>query len=123
MTDGDRLFQVVANLISNAAKFSPAGSTVQVALLPSSDGARIRVVDEGPGIPEDFRPRLFDRFSQSPHTQGLSNMPGTGLGLAISRAIVEQLGGKLGLDESYFTGAAFEILLPLQAPASSRDAA
>ncbi|ATE65296.1 sensor histidine kinase [Rhizorhabdus dicambivorans] len=123
MTDGDRLFQVVANLISNAAKFSPAGSTVQVILLPASAGARIRVVDEGPGIPAEFRPRLFDRFSQSPHTEGLSNMPGTGLGLAISRSIVEQLGGKLDLDETYFTGAAFEISLPLRAPALRQDAA
>lgn len=123
MTDGDRLFQVVANLISNAAKFSPAGSTVQVILLPSSDRVCIRVVDEGPGIPPEFRSRLFDRFSQSPHTQGLTAMPGTGLGLAISRAIVEQLGGELTLDEAYFTGAAFEIALPLRAPALRRDAA
>lgn len=123
MTDGDRLFQVVANLISNAAKFSPAGSTVQIFLLPSSDHVRIRVVDEGPGIPTDFRPRLFDRFSQSPHTQGLTKMPGTGLGLAISKAIIENLGGRLTLDEAYFTGAAFEIMLPLRAPALRQDAA
>jgi signal transduction histidine kinase len=123
MTDGDRLFQVVANLISNAAKFSPAGSKVSVILLPSADSVRIRVTDEGPGIPAEFRPRLFDRFSQSAHTHGLTKLPGTGLGLAISKAIVEQLGGKLSLDEAYFGGAAFDIVLPTGAPAIRQDAA
>lgn len=122
-TDGDRLFQVVANLISNAAKFSPSGSTVGVVLAPKLDGVRIRVTDQGPGIPAEFRSRLFDRFSQSAHTQGLTKLPGTGLGLAISKAIVEQLGGKLGLDENYVAGAAFDIDLPLEAPAQQQDAA
>ncbi len=123
MTDGGRLFQVVANLISNAAKFSPAGSTICVELLPAVDWIRIRVTDQGPGIPEEFRSRLFDRFSQSSHTEGLTNLPGTGLGLAISKAIVEQLGGKLALDESYVPGAAFNISLPLSAPAQQQSAA
>lgn len=122
-TDGDRLFQVVVNLISNAAKFSPAGSTVGVALMTGRDQIRIRVTDQGPGIPEEFRSRLFDRFSQSPHTHGLTKLPGTGLGLAISKAIVEQLGGKLSLDESYFAGAAFDIVLPVAAGAHRQNAA
>lgn len=123
MTDGDRLLQVIANLISNAAKFSPRGSTVGIELLPAIDQVRIRVTDQGPGIPPEFRPRLFDRFSQSPHTQGLTSLPGTGLGLAISKAIVEQLGGKLSLDEKYVGGAAFDILLPLTAPSHRQNAA
>lgn len=123
MTDGDRLFQVVANLISNAAKFSPAGSRVDVILIAGLDHACIRVTDQGPGIPAEFRPRLFDRFSQSPHTHGLSDLPGTGLGLAISKAIVEQLGGRLSLDEGYIAGAAFDIVLPLAAPVHRQDAA
>jgi signal transduction histidine kinase len=123
MTDGDRLFQVIANLISNAAKFSPAGSTVGLLLSPGGDSFRIRVTDQGPGIPAEFRSRLFDRFSQSTHTAGLTNLPGTGLGLAISRAIVEQLGGKLSLDEVYVGGAAFDIALPLAAPVQRQGAA
>ena len=123
VTDGDRLFQVVVNLISNAAKFSPEGSTVGVALMTGRDQIRIRVIDQGPGIPVEFRSRLFDRFSQSPHTQGLTNLPGTGLGLAISKTIVEQLGGQLSLDESYVGGAAFDILLPLAVRAHRQDAA
>jgi len=122
-TDGDRLCQVVANLISNAAKFSPAGSTIGVLLMTTPDHVRIRVADQGPGIPEEFRARLFDRFSQSPHTKGLTKLPGTGLGLAISKAIVEQLGGKLSLDENYSDGAAFDIVLPLASGANRQDAA
>lgn len=123
MTDGDRLFQVIANLISNAAKFSPSGSTVSVVLLSGIDHVRIRVTDQGPGVPEEFRPRLFDRFSQSSHTSRLTNMPGTGLGLAISKAIVDQLGGTLSLDETYVGGAAFDVILPLAAPTIQQDAA
>ncbi|MET0375249.1 MAG: GAF domain-containing sensor histidine kinase, partial [Rhizorhabdus sp.] len=122
-TDGDRLFQVVANLISNAAKFSPSGSTVNLTLAPVLDEIRIRVTDQGPGIPPEFRARLFDRFSQSPSTQGLTKLPGTGLGLAISKAIVEQLGGTLILDESYVAGAAFDVVLPLIAPPQQQDTA
>lgn len=116
-TDADRLFQAITNLVSNAAKFSPRGSVVDISLTASATEIRIRVSDQGPGIPPDFRARLFDRFTQSPHTEGLTNLPGTGLGLAIAKTIVTQLGGELRLDEAVETGAAFEIVLP---PASSR---
>ena len=112
-TDADRLFQAITNLVSNAAKFSPAGSTVELLLREEADGILIRVADQGPGIPPEFRDRLFDRFSQSAHTDGLSKQPGTGLGLAISKTIVSQLGGRLALDESYTGGAAFDIRLPI----------
>jgi len=112
-TDPDRLFQAVTNLVSNAAKFSPAGEVVRVSLRTDGRTLVIRVSDNGPGIPEEFRTRLFDRFAQSAHTRGLSRQPGTGLGLAIAQTIVTQLGGTLRLDEAQTKGAGFEIQLPL----------
>jgi signal transduction histidine kinase len=114
-TDPDRLFQAVTNLVSNAAKFSPAGSTVTLSLDMAGDRACIRVTDQGPGIPADFRHRLFDRFARSDDSRDKPNLPGTGLGLAISKSLIERLGGTIRLDDAVAQGAAFEILLPLRA--------
>lgn len=122
-TDADRLFQAITNLVSNAAKFSPAGSAVDVVLRIDGENILIRVSDQGPGIPEEFRARLFDRFSQSAHTEGMTKLPGTGLGLAISKTIVSQLGGQLALDENFTDGAAFDIRLPMAATGSEQAAA
>jgi len=117
-TDADRLFQAITNLVSNAAKFSPPGEVVRLSLCADSRRLVIRVVDNGPGIPEEFRARLFDRFAQLPHTRGLSRQPGTGLGLSIAKTIVTQLGGTLRLDEARIKGSAFEIELPRISPAA-----
>ncbi|MEJ5978415.1 GAF domain-containing sensor histidine kinase [Novosphingobium sp. PS1R-30] len=114
-TDPMRLAQAVTNLLSNAAKFSPAGSDVQVSLTIDGRRALIRVSDSGPGIPKDFRSRLFDRFSQATRPRDDVQVAGTGLGLAITKGIVEQLGGSIRLDESVTQGATFEIALPLPA--------
>ncbi|MCW1430098.1 GAF domain-containing sensor histidine kinase [Novosphingobium sp. JCM 18896] len=114
-TDAMRLSQAVTNLLSNAAKFSPAGSTVQVSLTVDGAQARIRVSDAGPGIPKDFRSRLFDRFSQATRPRDDVQVAGTGLGLAITKGIVTQLGGSIRLDEAVSQGATFEIALPLPA--------
>lgn len=111
-TDADRLFQAVTNLISNGAKFSPPGTTVRVELGETGDGAIIRVSDQGPGVPVEFRARLFDRFSQSGAASGRADMSGTGLGLAITKGIIERLGGTVRLDDTHDDGAAFEIRLP-----------
>lgn len=119
-TDPDRLFQAVTNLVSNAAKFSPSGSTVDIVLTSADDMATIRVSDQGPGVPETFRSRLFDRFSQAGQPGEGKRMPGTGLGLAITKGIVGQLGGKIRLDETVAQGATFEITLPLPVAADSR---
>jgi signal transduction histidine kinase len=111
-TDADRIVQAVSNLISNACKFSPENSTVTVELFRDGEGAIIRVCDEGPGVPESFRARLFDRFSQSDHTNGLTKLPGTGLGLSITKTIVERLGGSIQYDDEASRGATFVIRLP-----------
>lgn len=111
--DGDRLLQAVCNLISNAAKFSPAGGTVTVALSRRGGEAVIRVADQGPGVSESFRKRLFQPFAQDDEVQPQTHMPSTGLGLAITRSLVEQMGGTVALDEATTSGAAFEIALPV----------
>lgn len=113
MTDQNRIIQVLNNLISNAAKFSPEGSVVFVCLDLMGDYVRMRVADQGPGIPNNFRHRLFNRFSQSHETNIQSSIAGTGLGLSITKAIVERLGGTIQLDTTYNQGAAFDVMLPL----------
>jgi signal transduction histidine kinase len=110
--DRNRLLQVLANLMSNAVKFSPAGGQVTVAVAVDGPTARISVIDRGMGVPEQFRGRLFDRFSQ--HDGSASRVQqGTGLGLAISRSIVEQLGGSIRFEPTIPQGATFHVDLPL----------
>ena len=111
--DARRLQQAVANLISNACKYSPAGKIVRVRGERSGDHALISVEDEGPGIPVDFRPHIFGRFSQaSPEHQGARE--GTGLGLAITRAIIDRHHGQIGFDPNRTIGSEFWIRLPLR---------
>lgn len=113
--DVDRITQVMTNLISNACKFSPPGSTVRITLDRAGGEAVVRVADQGPGISPEFRSRLFSRFAQErdSHQHG---QPGTGLGLAISKSIVEAHGGTIALDADVAIGATFEMRLPIDGP-------
>jgi PAS domain S-box-containing protein len=113
--DADRLAQVVTNLVSNAVKFSPAGSTVEVSLRSDAGRVRVEVRDRGPGIPEAFRARVFQRFSQADASDARPK-GGTGLGLNISRAIVERLGGVIGFNTEVGDGTTFFFDLPEVAP-------
>ena len=105
--DPDRLMQVLANLLSNASKYSPQGGEVALAAVPAGERVRVSVADQGPGVPAEFRPRLFGRFEQADGAQA-----GTGLGLAISKAIVERMGGRIGCDSEPGRGATFWFELP-----------
>jgi signal transduction histidine kinase len=112
MADRNRMLQVLANLLSNAVKFSPAGGEVTTRLTADGATARISVLDRGTGVPEQFRPRLFERFSQ--HDGSASRVQqGTGLGLAISKSIVEQLGGSISFEPTSPEGATFHVDMPL----------
>lgn len=113
--DADRLIQVVTNLLSNAAKFSPSGGEVTVTVIPEARIARLSVADHGPGIPEEFRARIFGKFAQADSTDTRAK-GGTGLGLAIAREIAERHGGRLWFESAEGEGATFHLDLPLDRP-------
>ncbi|MEO7908286.1 MAG: PAS domain S-box protein [Roseiflexaceae bacterium] len=109
--DSDRLIQALTNLLSNAAKFSPAGAPVLISLARHDEMLRIAIRDRGPGIPEAFRARLFQRFAQADASDARQK-GGTGLGLSITKAIVEKLGGRIDVMIAPDAGSIFFIDLP-----------
>lgn len=109
--DRDRISQVLANLLSNAVKFSEAGTTVVTRVEDGGDCVKLSVADQGTGIPEDFRGRVFQRFAQADGTNSRRS-GGTGLGLSICKAIVEEHGGTIGFDSVAGQGTTFTIALP-----------
>jgi PAS domain S-box-containing protein len=111
LIDRDRLIQVLTNILSNAAKFSPRGSVVAVAIRAEFDSVRVSVRDRGPGIAPEFRSRIFQRFAQADSSDSRAK-GGTGLGLSIAKTIVERLGGSIGFDSVVGEGTTFHITLP-----------
>lgn len=109
--DPDRLMQVVTNLLSNAIKFSPPLSEVAIAIEPHEDMVRISVRDHGPGIPVNFRPRMFEKFAQADTTDARQK-GGTGLGLSIVKQVVLRLGGKVGFEDAPDGGTIFFFTVP-----------
>lgn len=108
--DRQRLEQVMANLLSNAAKFSGAGTEVTVSAERVPEGVSIGVQDQGPGIPESARDHLFSRFFQV-DASDTRQQGGTGLGLAISRELAEKMHGNLRFDSTPGKGASFYLTL------------
>lgn len=112
MIDPSRLQQVLANLLSNAIKFSPKGGRVRLAILNGpNDTVRITVSDQGPGIPDSFRNRIFQKFSQADSSDTRAK-GGTGLGLAITKELVKKMGGSVDFDSTEGSGSTFWIDLP-----------
>ncbi len=109
--DSDRLTQVLTNLLSNAEKFSPPESTVEVRVSRVAQQVRVEVADHGPGIPEEFRSRIFQKFSQADSSDSRQK-GGTGLGLNISKALVEQMNGAIGFNSQVGAGTTFFFELP-----------
>ncbi|WNG25360.1 PAS domain S-box protein [Cystobacter fuscus] len=121
LVDGDRFLQVLANLLSNALKFSPRGERVTLRLERVGSRLRVSVEDHGPGIPESFRARIFEKFAQADGSDS-RRKGGTGLGLSITRALVTQLGGTLDFVSREGVGTTFRVELPeWRAPADPRD--
>lgn len=118
--DSNRLMQVLANLLSNAAKFSFANSTVQIKVQSLNEQIRIAIIDRGPGIDEEFKAFIFRPFSQS-DTSDVRNFGGTGLGLSISKSIVEHHGGALSFESTLGQGSSFYIDLQVRESASVQN--
>jgi PAS domain S-box-containing protein len=114
VADEDRLVQVVTNLLSNACKFSAPNGEVDVALTEAGGMARVSVSDSGPGVPADFRSRLFERFARSDSSDA-RRAGGTGLGLSICRSIVERFGGRIAYEDRAIGGSTFYFEIPLKA--------
>lgn len=116
--DSDRFVQIVTNLVSNAVKYSPAGGVVTIRAERAADLARIGVTDRGPGVPESFRSRIFEKFAQADTGDG-RRPGGTGLGLNISRALAERMGGRLRFETETGKGSTFYLELPLARSSST----
>ncbi len=118
--DQARLRQVAENLIGNAVKYSPAGSPVTVTLTAEDDAALLTVADDGMGIPEGERNRLFARLYRATNARH-SGIPGAGLGLALSRAIVELHRGTITLTAGTTGGTTATVRLPLSPTQTPHD--
>lgn len=120
--DRERLTQVVANLLANVRVHTPEGTTIQICVADGDDGVRLVVADDGPGIPEDSIPQVFDRFFRTDRSRSRSS-GGAGLGLAIVRAIVEAHGGSATIERCGDAGGTRVVIeLPLRPPTDSRSA-
>lgn len=113
--DSDRLIQVLTNLLSNAAKFSPRGGLVIVSVILHNTIIRVSVTDRGPGIPSEFHNRIFQKFAQA-DSSDTRKVEGTGLGLSISKAIIEKLDGTIGFTTEVGQGTTFYFELPAWHP-------
>lgn len=113
--DPHRLQQVLSNLLSNAAKFSPEGSEVVVSAQQQEQHCVIRVIDHGSGIPAAFQPQLFERFSQADPPDGRARA-GTGLGMAIAKELTEGMGGAIAFESREGVGTTFTLTFALLAP-------
>lgn len=113
--DTDRFLQVMANLLSNAIKFSHLNGVVRVTLLRRGEMLEVSVIDEGQGIADDFRPRIFQKFAQA-DSSDKRRRDGTGLGLSITKAIVERMGGKVDYRSVVGEGTTFYFTLPMVEP-------
>ncbi|WP_344954813.1 ATP-binding protein [Zobellella aerophila] len=117
LTDGIRFNQVLSNLMSNAAKFSPQGEQVVISVASHALGWQITVSDKGPGIPAQFIPRVFEQFAQAEDTDSRKT-GGTGLGLAIAKGMTEAMGGQISFATST-TGTHFSVVFRRAEPLST----
>lgn len=122
VTDPLRVRHIVENLLSNALKYTPERGTVRVVMTLDANAAkertvRIAVYDTGPGIPAEYRERIFEAFFRVPSAE--KTAPGSGLGLAISRRIARLLGGDITVDAGDGQGSVFTLVLPRDQPAGT----
>lgn len=114
LADPDRLRRVFVNLLSNAIKFSPEGSVIMASVknYPADNQVCVTIMDNGPGVPPEHLPHIFDRFYQAPRPDGEKRIRGSGLGLAIVRGLVEKHGGTIEAKSVFGEGTEFQVYLP-----------
>ena len=110
--DSNRIAQIMANLLSNAAKYGAANDNIFISIIKINDYARVNVIDHGSGIPESFKNRIFHKFAQL-EMSNTRNSQGTGLGLCIVKAIIEEHNGSIGFESKTGKGSTFYFDLPL----------
>jgi len=115
--DEHRIAQVISNLLSNAVKYGAEQDTIEIACSQVDGYARIAITDHGPGIPESFHKRIFEKFAQLDASDN-RKVNGTGLGLSIVKFITEKHGGKAGFETRVGSGSTFYIDLPVAASAA-----
>lgn len=109
--DPDRMIQVLMNVLSNAVRFSDADAVVATSVNHHEEILRVAISDSGPGIPEDFRDRVFEAFARGEH-DNWRHRSSTGLGMSISKGIIEELGGSISFETEIGVGTTFFIDLP-----------
>jgi signal transduction histidine kinase len=117
--DGLRIAQVLTNLVDNAAKYSPRGTTITVNAVPADPFVRVTVQDEGQGIAAEERERVFEAFRRGTDRR-VRDKKGAGLGLAICRGLVEAHGGRLWIEDRPGPGTAISFTLPVAAGSSGQ---
>lgn len=105
VSDGDRVLQVISNLLSNAFRWTPDGGRIELNLDVTNGAVRVDVIDSGPGIPQERREQIFDAFISH-------DVNGTGLGLPIARELAVALGGRIELEPASGRGSRFRLVLP-----------
>ncbi|MEA5417050.1 HAMP domain-containing sensor histidine kinase [Synechococcus sp. BA-132 BA5] len=111
--EADRFEQCLANLIENAQKFDPGAGPIQLRLDASLDRVVVHVIDSGPGVPDNEKARIFERFGRGRHTSAIA---GSGVGLAVVRALMEAMGGSVSVVDGPQGGADFQLRLKAAAP-------
>lgn len=110
--DPDRIMQVMVNLLSNAIKFSPSSGKVTLQSAINGDQIEVRVIDQGRGVPESHKSAIFEKFKQVDAADG-KRKSGTGLGLPICKQIIEEHGGRIGVESEEGNGSTFWFVVPM----------
>ncbi|MDP6507225.1 MAG: ATP-binding protein, partial [Planctomycetota bacterium] len=109
--DAELIKRVIQNLLGNALKFTPSDGTISVSILNGGDTVKIAITDSGPGIPEDYRDKIFEKYGQVEARQQ-GKKYSTGIGLSFCKLAVEAHGGEIGVDSEVGKGSTFWFKIP-----------